>query len=160
MSLHRPCAGVTTLLFIVISFLPAYPQGETGAVHDQPAATAPKDPKALPWKFLASPMGVLDPKDWPNDTFLKQFPSPESWDCNNKTDCTPKSVKALVRKTLGVNLDDPKAKPVYVAIHVADYGSGADNRMSDAWYLYYSNDKKWTFAKFTSQRLYGSPSVL
>lgn len=101
-------------------------------------------------------MGLLGP-GWAVES-IKGMGKPELWDCKKASDCTQNQVKRLVQQTLGVDLD--RSKPTYVAIHVVDYGGDSGNSLSDSWYLYHSKDTKWSFQKFTSQRVYGSPSIL
>jgi hypothetical protein len=114
--------------------------------------------KSLPWKFLASPMGVLGP-EWTEAT-IKGFSNDANWVCTKtKQDCTPQKISALVKDTFGAGLTARKAKSAYVAIHVVDYGSGSQS-LSDSWYLYHFQDKKWSFQKFTDTRIYGSDSIM
>jgi hypothetical protein len=101
-------------------------------------------------------MGLLSP-DWPAANIIG-FGNPKNWDCKKKHDCTAKEVNKLVRSTLGVDLE--KMPATYVVIHVVNYGTGSENSLSDSWYVYHSRDSKWSFQKFTSQRIYGSPTTL
>lgn len=127
--------------------------------HDA-SAPATSDSKPLPWKFLASPMGVL-PTALASD--------PLSGACTADKPAVPSSaVEGLLKDTLGpdvvAQLKSPKAqKPQYVVIHVVDPTSGPKG--SDAWYVYRSvkknwGDPKWTCEKFTGQRIYGAQSIL
>jgi hypothetical protein len=122
-----------------------------------PSETNSSSAKPLPWKFLASPMGLLGP-NWTSAMF-RGFNDPGNWDCRTKpNDCTPRRVSELVDSTLGIDLE--KEKPTYVSIHVVDYGSTPADSISDSWYLYHSKDHKWSFQEFTGQRLYGTPTIL
>jgi len=135
---------------------------QAGAVSSGPpsigtTAPATSDAKPLPWKFLASPMGLLDNKTWPAQTFAN-FSDPNKWACDaDHKDCTPNQIEALLKDTVGASLT---TSPVYIVLHVVNYDSGTGNVLSDAWYLHNRKDRKWSFKKFTSQRIYGYPSVL
>ena len=101
-------------------------------------------------------MGLID-KSWADK--IAGFKEPKNWDCKGKPiDCTPKQVEDLVKDTVGTDLTVEAA--TYVAIHVIDYASGSGNNLSNAWYLHHSKDSRWSFQKFTGQRIYGSPRVL
>ena len=127
--------------------------------HDD-SAPATSDSKPLPWKFLASPMGVLR-------TALAS--DPLSSGCSADKPAIPSAtVEGLLKETLGddvvKHLKSQKAQnPQYIVIHVVDPSSGPKG--SDAWYLYRSvkknwGDPKWTCEKFTGQRIYGAQSIL
>jgi len=148
-------------LAMLLCALTVSAQGQPGAVSAAapgaaalPAASAASKP--LPWKYLASPMGLLG-TGWDVPTF-EAFGEPKNWNCQGNDNCTPAKVKRLVRETLAIDLD--KAPGTYVSIHIVDYGTGTQPTLRDWWYLYHSKDKKWTFEKFSAQRIYGSESVL
>lgn len=119
-----------------------------------------KDPKALPWKFLAAPMGLLDTGEWAE--YIKNFGNKDRWSSGD----TQQRVEALINQTIG-KLDVKRAP--YVAIHVVDYApkGTSDASLSDRWYLYRLEDKKkWSYEKFIGEidetpplRIYGSPSL-
>jgi hypothetical protein len=169
MKIIRRIMFASTFLLLCSSVLPARSSDDGGVSSSAPVTaqpTASGDPKQLPWKFLASPMGVLD-QTWTADA-IKGFGShPELWDCKKSPqDCTPHRIEKLVKDTVGVDLN----KSTYVVIHWADYQSKSGNQghqssnssdsVTDGWYLYHSSDPKWTFQQFTSRRMYGSPLVL
>ncbi len=136
-------------------------QGQQGGVSSAApsstaATTTSANSKPLPWKFLASPMGLLK-AEW-SVSDLKDFSNPTKWNCQGDDKCTPKQVRRLVQDTIGVDLN--QVQSTYVAIHFVDYGSGSGSTVTDWWYLYHSKDDKWTFQKFSSQRIFGSHSVL
>lgn len=121
-----------------------------------PTPTSSAADKPLPWKFLASPMGVLDQDKW-----KARF---DKWVCvdENPKNCRLPSpdIAELIKDTVG-QPDFQKAETAYLVIHVDDY----HNLASDHWYLYRSpkgdwGDPKWDYTKFTGKRLYGAPSVL
>jgi hypothetical protein len=148
----------TLLLFRCITFSLAQQSGAVSSAAPTGATTVPTTTtsKPLPWKFLASPMGML-PDSWSAEKF-KAFAAPENWVCDaSHKDCTPKQVEQLLNDTVGSSLT---AEMSYVALHVVNYDSGSGNVLSDAWYLYNRKDRKWSFQKFTGQRIYGSPSIL
>ena len=153
----KPSRVVFVALVVLSLVLPALPQDGVVPSGPAPAATPAKsDPTALPWKFLAGPVGVLTP-DW--EAKIKAFGT-SGWDCDKNRAC---AVEELIRTTIGVNLQ--QAKSAYVVIHVADYGTDDGTKIPDAWYLYRSvsssyGEPKWTFAKFNGQRIYGASSVL
>jgi hypothetical protein len=157
------CVYLATALVACLLLCPVAAQ-TTGPVSSESgegggSSADTKDPNAKPWKFLASPMGALDPNQWTEKTF-QQFAVQESWDCKKNAKCTPKMVELLVGQTLGDG--DLKAllrTKGYLVLHIANYGSGSDNRLTDAWYVYHFNDSKWTFEKFTASRIYGSPAI-
>jgi hypothetical protein len=143
------------------------PKPATAAPADNPPAMTPAtgDSKPLPWKFLAKPMGALDSGTW--TPFVKSF------DCDDAPKCPmpdDKKLNGLFGLTIGKL---PKSQPVYVVVHVVQYpdsarGSSppdlASKAISDHWYLYRSlkshyGDPKWTYEKFTGQRIYGASSV-
>jgi hypothetical protein len=131
--------------------------GVSSAVPGTAAPATTGSTKPLPWKLLASPMGVLNANWTPAE--LLNFSNPDKWSCQKEpVTCTPKQVKRLVLATIGTDLD--QSHQTYVAIHFVDYASGSGTTLKDWWYLYHSKDSKWTFQKFSSQRIYGSPSVL
>ena len=148
--------------FLLFQCLKASLAQEPGAVSSGPptsntTAITNSDSKPLPWKFLASPMGLLDNKTWPAQAFAN-FSDPKKWPCDaDHKDCTPGQIEALLKDTVGASLT---TSPVYVVLHVVNYDSGTGNVLSDAWYLHNRKGRKWSFKKFTSQRIYGYPSVL
>jgi hypothetical protein len=158
-----PCK-LACVLFVSLSILAGHAQGPTGAVSStvaRPAATAAasppesKDSKPLPWKFLASPMGVLN--DTTYGPVIKSL-----GDCSDPQHAVPSGqVQKLLSDTVGDSVARRKAQ--YVVIHVVDPTSGAKG--SDGWYLYRLanakwGDPKWDCEKFTGQRIYGAPAVL
>ncbi len=128
------------------------------AASSTPApAPAAGDSKPLPWKFLAKPMGVLDSS---SVTELKRVLS-----CDTNCAVPDGELKKLFGSTIGIL---PKSQPVYVIMHVVEYPDSATDAatkiISDHWYLFRSQkgrygDPKWTYEKFTGQRIYGSSSV-
>jgi hypothetical protein len=169
----------TVIFLTLLSILGVQALAHGGAVPGtvpKPAATAPADnttttipatgdSKPLSWKFLAKPMGALDSSTW--TPFVKSF------DCNDAANCPipdDKKLNELFGFTIGKL---PKSQPVYVVVHVVQYpdsarGSSAPDlaskAISDHWYLYRSlkshyGDPKWTYEKFTGQRIYGASSV-
>lgn len=148
----------TIVLFVLLTVAPSFSQ-DVGAVPSGPAdgtAAAAKDPNALPWKFVAGPVGVLG-QDW--EAKIGAFGT-SAWDCDKNRNC---AVEQLIQATVGVSL--AQAKSAYVVIHVADYGAADGTKMPDAWYLYRSmnssyGEPKWTVAKFNGLRIYGASSVL
>jgi hypothetical protein len=158
----------STVILLLWCFATSSVHSQTdGAVSSsEPVAVTPpasSNSKELPWKFLASPIGVLS-RDW-TVQMIRDLGQSEHWDCKKPQDCvpTPQRVETLVHDTVG---DGPtKAKPAYVAIHVVDYAPNPANKTPDAWYVYRSKeshwgDPKWDYQKFTGKRIYGSPSVL
>jgi hypothetical protein len=164
-------AAIVLTLFSILSVQALTQDGSVPGTPPKPAAATPvdspatNDSKPLPWKFLAKPMGVLDPNDddkW--STFLKSF------DCNDAPKCSmpdPGRLNKLFASTIGTL---PKSQTVYVVLHVIQHPdpgpSGQDTTkiISDHWYLYRSlkhsyGDPKWTYEKFTGQRIYGASSV-
>lgn len=147
--------------------VPSKPQHNDSGSAGNPASAA--DAKPLPWKFLAKPMGALDAKQW--------NPVLTSFDCDDAPKCPmPDDGKltALFKATIG-DKQLAKSKPVYVVLHVVQYPEPAKDGSSspsgqdltskaDQWYLYRSakshyGDPKWTYEKFTGQRIYGASSV-
>jgi hypothetical protein len=127
----------------------------TGTTPSPPPTTSASKP--LPWKFLASPMGVLD-ADWKDRL--------GSW--GKCYDADPKKcdlptlaqVQSLIQATVG-QPDLATDKAAYVIIHVVDATSSSDH-----WYVYRSTkgkgawvDPKWDYQKFIGKRIYGAPSV-
>lgn len=156
----RTSPSALRFLFFLVFCMSASARAQQGGVSSNPpgsnaATPSSNDPKPLPWKFLAGPMGLLGP-DWAAE--LKEFGKPEKWNCRAEKNCAPEEVKRLVRETIGIDLD--RANPTYVVIHVVDSNSGTSSNVADWWYLYRSKDKKWSFQEFTAQRIYGSPGVL
>lgn len=157
---------------LLITTLPALAQNDGGAV-DQPGSSptttaSASDSKPLPWKFLAKPNGVLDATQW--------NPLLTSLDCNDPPKCpVPDKLGDLLNATIGAK-ELMKSKPAYVVMHVVQYGSAAkdgspvagkdpnDISITDQWYLYrfgkaHYGDPKWTYEKFTGQRIYGASTV-
>ena len=155
-------AILVTLLAIVGVHTLAQEGGVSSNVtnHDTSTPVNTSASKPLPWKFLASPMGVL-PTPLASD--------PLSNACSGDKPAIPSAtVEGLLKDTLGDDvvkeLKSQKAqKPQYVVIHVVDPTSGPKG--SDAWYVYRSvkknwGDPKWDCEKFTGQRIYGAQSIL
>jgi hypothetical protein len=151
--------GIVSLLFLsALAGLAQTGTGSTssnvtGRTSDNTSAGGESKP-ALPWQFLARPMGVLDSATW------KQVNTPLA-DCKNNPDkCSVPSrqLEQLFDITIGKELK--RSLPAYVVIHVVAYG----DKVSDDWYLYRSEkgkygDPRWTYQKFTGQRIYGARSV-
>jgi hypothetical protein len=155
--------------------------GQTGGVPATPARTATdapaagtasvtSDTKALPWKFVAKPMGALDAHQW--NPVLTHFDCDDAPKCPMPDDGT---FTALFKATIGER-ELRRSKPIYVVLHVVQYpeavkdGSSSSSpdlpseAISDHWYLYRSahshyGDPRWTYEKFTGQRIYGASSV-
>ena len=148
-------------MLVLLSSVTVRAQGESGGVSSNVtgdgtgnhSATGNSE-KPLPWKFLASPMGVLSSATW--DPVNKVL-----GDCKNdpqKCVIPSRQLEQIFSATIGEDL--MKAKPGYVVIHVVTY----DDQVSDDWYLYRSSkgnwgDPRWDYQKFTRQRIYGSRSV-
>lgn len=147
LSLSRMCLAV---LFVVSQGL-----AQGGAIPSTPSnAGTPAAAAALPWKILAKPMGTLASSH--ASEAIAAMGNPNNWDCKKDPGhCTPQRVADLVKETIGADIS---RAPTYVVIHWVDYGSA--NGLSDGWYVHHSRDSKWTYQKFTSQRIYGSPTVL
>jgi len=149
--------------------VPSKPQHSDSGSGSTPTPTT--DAKPLPWRFLAKPMGALDAKQW--NSVLTSF------DCDDAPKCPmPNDGKLtdLFKATIGEK-QLRKSKPIYVVLHVVQYpepakdgSSSASSQdltgkaISDRWYLYRSTqshygDPKWTYEKFTGQRIYGASSV-
>jgi len=149
--------------------VPSKPQHSDSGSGSTPTPTT--DAKPLPWKFLAKPMGALDVKQW-NSVLT-------SLDCDDAPKCPmPNDGKLtdLFKATIGEK-QLRKSKPIYVVLHVVQYpepakdgSSSASSQdltskaISDRWYLYRSTqshygDPKWTYERFTGQRIYGASSV-
>lgn len=157
---------LSCLLFMSLSLLASHAQGPTGAVSStvtKPAAAAAAsapasdDPKPLPWKFLASPMGTL------NDPKVEAVIDALST-CSDPQHSVPE-VQTILTATVGDGVTKMKAqnKAQYLVIHVVDLTPGTKN--SDGWYVYHLakakwGDPKWDCEKFTGQRIYGAPSIL
>ena len=140
------------------------PKPATATLADAPPTTTPAtgNSKQLPWKFLAKPMGALDSNEW--SVFLKSF------DCNDAPKCPipdPGRLNSLFASTIGTLR---KSQTVYVVLHVIQHpdpvpsGQDVTKVISDHWYLYRSlthsyGAPKWTYEKFTGQRIYGASSV-
>src|SRR5713226_9216943 len=118
-----------TTMLLLMWFWVSAALSQSGEVTSTPpggsgVAAATKDSKSLPWKFLASPMGLLDPA-WTADT-IKGFGDPANWDCKKKPqDCTSQKVEQLVKYTVGIELK--KLKPTYVVIQWVDYEPKSEN---------------------------------
>lgn len=94
----------------------------------------------------------------------------KSFDCDDAPKCPMPddgNLNKLFADTIGKL---PKPQTVYVVLHVVRHpdpgSSGQDTSkvISDHWYLYRSlkhsyGDPKWTYEKFTGQRIYGASSV-
>src|SRR5271169_1735310 len=147
--------------------VPSKPQPSDSGSGSTPPPTT--NAKPLPWKFLAKPMGALDAKQW--NSVLTSF------DCDDAPKCPmPDDDKLtdLFRATIGEK-QLRKSKPIYVVLHVVQYPESAKDgstssqdltgtSISDHWYLYRSSkshygDPKWTYEKFSGQRIYGASSV-
>ena len=143
------------------------PDGNSGGGgKDSNAGTTSAKPE--PWKFLAKPNGVLDAAKW--------NPLLTSLDCENPPKCNvPDKLGDLLNATIGAK-ELAKSKPAYVIMHVVQYGDTAKDgtaaagkdpsnvAITDQWFLYRSakapyGEPKWTYEKFTGQRIYGSSTV-
>src|ERR1700693_620611 len=162
------CFKLVRMLFVLLPVLAAQAQEATGPVSStvtRPAASATStsatsDDKPLPWKFLASPMGVLDPAQGPKAEGPNPPTETETWDKITKGlgDCSdPKklstasaNVEKLVKGTIGIDLTQAK-KATYVVIHVVDYPTSTEKAASDAWYLYRSAKANWGAPKWDCQ---------
>src|SRR6266700_4109854 len=154
----KGCSIVSVLLLSVLAGQAQTGGGRTSSNVTGRAAentsTQDESKPALPWKFLARPMGVLDSATW------KQVNTPLV-DCKNDPDkckVPSRELEQLFDITIGKELK--RSLPAYVVIHVVAYG----DKVSDDWYLYRSEkgrygDPKWTYQKFTGQRVYGARSV-
>jgi len=147
--------------------VPSKPQHNDSGSGSTPGSTT--DAKPLPWKFLAKPMGALDASQW--NTVLTSFDCADAPKCPMPDDG---KLTALFTATIGER-QLRKSRPIYVVLHVVQYpkpamdGSSSPSSQdltskADQWYLYRSakshyGDPRWTYEKFTGQRIYGASSV-
>jgi hypothetical protein len=159
-----------TLLMLAYSSLAlALPQeGKVSSSVPGSGATAGAA-NELPWRFLASPAGVLNPSTWPACVFQRLGDS-LYWDSKSpKDDCNAteatKSTSEIVRDLITVTIGSSALKPpYYVVLHILDYAPKL-GMSADAWYVYRSEkggwgEPKWRFDTFTRKRIYGSHKVL